>query len=201
MTFADKIRLMIPSVVNETIDGQDFSFYQCSPFTLSNSAQLVARLAGNVSVLLADRDADVGHTIQDFQDPATGETGQTTVINPASEGLISARTDRRRSAIEDLVMSVLESENRHMLIGLIVSSLKKEFNRNVEAEQADGIKQFDDMDLGPFVKFFLGMMKANAKVFGDLGKQLTDRVQEAMKGDAAEPAEPEEEPVPLDSVG
>lgn len=194
MKFVDKIRLFIPKVVIEDIEGQPFRFHQCSPHILAQSAQLVAQLAGCVSQLLIDKDSDVGHTIQEFED------GQTMVVNAISEGLADQRAHRRREAIETLVTGFLKDEHRSMLLGLIVGSLRQEFDRKNEAEVKQGIEEFDNMDIGPFVQFFMGMMKANGTVFGDLGKRLVDQVQEQMGG-VVEDEKSVEEPVPQDSVG
>lgn len=193
MNFRDKIRLLIPAVVEETIGDSTFKFYQCSPKALANSAQLVARLAGAASVMFADQNEDVGHTIQDWEDPDSGEKGSTTVINPASEALVAQRAKRKRSAIEEIVEGLLGDEGRKGIIMLVVNSLRDEIDRRNSDAVEDAIQRFDEMDLGHFMDFFVGMMKANAKVFGDLGKKVLARVQE-VQGDASDDeAKPEAE--------
>ena len=196
MSFADRIRLLIPVTVEETVGDATFKFYQCSPKTLAATATLVAKLAGSISMLFADKAGDSGHTVQDFSDPESGEFGQTTVINATPEPLVAQRAARRKQAIEDIISSLLVDEHREALIRLVINSLRDDFPRN-QPVSVDDLATFDDMDMGPFSQFFVGMMRANAKVFGDLGKQLLERVQGTVVGapsDEAEEAPAAEEP-------
>lgn len=189
MSIADKFRLLCPKAVTREIGDQTFKFYQCSPKTLARTARLVAHLAGSVSLLFADQAADSGHTVQDFKDP-DGTNGQITQINAVTPDLVEARAERRRSAIESVVEGLLHDEHRLQLLGLIVNSMRDDFDRRDRQEQEQGVQLLDDMDIGPFCQFFVGMMQANASVFGDLGKQVVDRVQQTV-GAAVDGAQPE----------
>lgn len=181
MSILEKFRLLCPATVQETIGENSFTFYQCSPKMLATTAHLVAHLAGGVSILFADKNGDSGTTIQDFRDPETGEEGQTTLINAIDPQLANDRAERRSQAIKSLVTGLLQDDHRKALLGMITNSLRDDFDRKDKKAIAEGIDMLDEMDMGPFLKFFMGMMKANAAVFGELGKTVVDRMQQATK--------------------
>ena len=179
MSILDKFRLLCPATVEETIGENSFTFYQCSPRMLATTAHLVAHLAGGVSVLFSDKNGDTGTTIQDYRDPETGEEGQTTMINAIDPQLANDRAERRSQAIKSLVTGLLQDDHRKALLGMIANSLRDDFPRKDKSAIAEGIDMLDEMDLGHFLQFFMGMMKANAGVFGELGKTVVDRMQKA----------------------
>lgn len=181
MSILDKFRLLCPATVEETIDDNPFTFYQCSPRMLATTAHLVAHLAGGVSVLFTDKGSDTGTTIQDFRDPETGEEGQTTLINALDPQLANDRAERRSQAIKSLVTGMLQDDHRKALLGMITNSLRDDFDRKDKKAIAEGIDMLDEMDMGYFLKFFMGMMRANAAVFGELGKTVVDRLHQATK--------------------
>jgi hypothetical protein len=193
MSFLDKIRLLVPVKHSQRIGDSTFAFYQCSPRRLAATANLVATLAGSVAVLMADTSGEAGHVIQDFEDPETGEKGTTTQMNPVSVEMAAHRVKRQQDAIQALVKSAMVDDNRRALIELIVDSLRDEFPRGNGAP-SEVIEEFDNMDLGNFSQFFIGMMKANATVFGDLGKVVVDRVMAVAPVAADQPSDATETP-------
>jgi hypothetical protein len=114
-------------------------------------------------------------------------------MNPVSVEMAAHRVKRQQDAIQALVKSAMVDDNRRALIELIVDSLRDEFPRGNGAP-SEVIEEFDNMDLGNFSQFFIGMMKANATVFGDLGKAVVDRVMAVAPVAADQPSDATETP-------
>lgn len=179
MAIPDRFRLLSRHSVTRSIEGQDFVFYPVSLRVAARMAPLLAQLARHFSTLLSgDRKVDQGRTEEDFTNQ-DGDVVQKTRLDPINPELARIRADQREAAVAGAVEALLADKHRLALGELLMDSLRDDFPRGAKARSASDIQEFvDEMEIPVFVEFLLGLAQANAKVFGDLGKEIGRAVQE-----------------------
>ena len=177
MTIAEKFRLLSPLSVDREIHGQTVTFYMCSVRTTARLQGFIAKMAGHLSTLLgANSKRDQGTVTEDYTTDE-GEVIQKTVIEPINPDLARLRTQQRQGAIEGAVNALLDDKSRTAIGELLMDSLKDDFPRGKKRPPEECLDFVDSMDIATFVEFLKGLAEANAKVFGDLGKELGLAVQ------------------------
>ncbi len=170
--------LLAPDRVEKEINGKVWHFYQCSVGVTARMAPLIAKLAGCVSVILGQNNNDQGHKLNEWTDSETGDQMNSTEVNPINPDLAALRTRQQREAIEEAMSSLGNDNYRSQLVQMILNSLRDDYPRRGPIEdEGDIVGSFEQMDWSIFAKFLKGMFEANAKTFGDLGKQLAQAVQ------------------------
>lgn len=178
MSFATKFRLLSPLSVVREIHDRKVTFYTCSVRTCARLAGLISEVTGHITALLgSNSDRDQGTTEEVFQ-PADGEIMTKTVRSPINPDLAALRGKQRKVAVEGAIKALLSDKNRAAVGELLMDSLKDDFPRGEKRPVEECLGFIDEMDVPTFVEFFKGLAEANAKVFGDLGKELGRAVQD-----------------------
>jgi hypothetical protein len=197
MSFATKFRLLSPLSVDREIHGVKVTFYTCSVRTCARLSGLLSEIAGHVSAILGKTDRDQGTTDETFQSPE-GEIHSKQVVQPINPELAGMRVTQRKKAVSGAITSLLSDKNRAAVGELIMDSLKDDFPRGEKRPAEECLAFIDEMDVPTFVEFFRGLAAANAKVFGDLGKELgravQEKAEELLGSKANEDESPEEPP-------
>lgn len=194
MSITEKFRLLSPFSVDREIHGQKVTFYTCSVRTCAKLSGLLSQLASNFTTLLAGGAVDQGSTEEVYHQP-DGELMTKKVIEPINPDLATMRGKQREKAVHGAIQALFDPKNRAAIGELLMDSLKDEFPRG-QKRPVDECQEFvDQMDLPTFIEFLRGLAAANAKVFGDLGKELGRAVQDKAKellGTGAEDPDEEE---------
>jgi hypothetical protein len=142
---------------------------------------LLAELAGHFTTLLASNSGRDQGSTEEVYAPPEGEKGEImtkTVVQPINPDLATLRTNQRERSVQGAIKSLFSDANRAALGELIMDSLKDDFPRGKKRPAEECLEFVDSMDLPTFVEFLKGLAEANAKVFGDLGKELGRAVQD-----------------------
>ena len=86
-------------------------------------------------------------------------------------------------------MNAFLLQNGHLAIGMLVAdSLRNDFERPVK--EADVQEFLNSIDIASLFEFVLGVLDANAKVFGPLGEQIRAAITAKVRAVAAQHASP-----------
>lgn len=193
---ADMFRLLSPLTVDREINGKTVTFHTCSVRTCARLSSFISKMAGHLSVLMTSENRDQGKVEEDYQ-TKEGEIIQKTIVDPINPDLAELRVAKRKKAVEEAFSELMSEPNRALIGDLLMDSLKENFPRG-EKRPADECLEFvDSMDVPTFIQFLIGLAAANAKVFGDLGKELS-RAFQAKAGELLGTKAPASEARPTD---
>lgn len=175
MLFAEKFRLLSPLSVDREINERQVTFYTCSVRTCARLSGLIAQLVGHFTTLLGSNSGrDQGQT-EEIYAPPEGEVGEIltkTVVEPINPDLAALRVKQRAGAVQGAIETLLSKANRAAIGEMLMDSLKDDFPRGKKRPADECLEFIDSMDVPTLVLFLKGLAKANAEVFGDLGKAL-----------------------------
>jgi len=177
--FADKS-------VSREIRGQTWQFYPVCLSTVQKLQSTITALVDAGAVLFADHKDETGQS-QEIIQSADGTITRTTVdaIQPK---LAELRAAQRSEAVRQATNAFL-SQNGHLAIGMLVAdSLRNDFERPVK--EADVQEFLNSIDIASLFEFVLGVLDANAKVFGPLGEQIRAAITAKVRAVAAQHASP-----------
>jgi len=181
MSIAEKFRLLSPLSVDREIQGVKVTFYTCSVGTCARLSGLLAEMAGHFTALLGSSSSRDQGSTEEVYAPPEGEKGEIftkTIVQPINPDLAILRAKQREKSVQGAVTSLFSDKNRAAIGELFMDSLKDDFPRGKKRPVDECLAFVDEMDLPIFIEFFRGLAEANAKVFGDLGKELGRAVQD-----------------------
>jgi hypothetical protein len=176
-----KFSFLAPRSEVKTINGRKLKFFAVSTRTLFQLKTLAGPIAQSLVTLMSGKSQDIKRTSRDFHDTATGDMGQETVLEPLSIQVSQHRDEQRSMAVETLITTLTEDENRYILGTLICDSLREVFTERPVAE--DVIRDFmddEDMSLPTLVELLGGVVEVNKGAFGPLAGPLAAKLKEAV---------------------
>lgn len=180
MSIPERLRLLCPHTETADIEGQTFTFYTCSFGVVARLAPVIARLMSKFAVLMGNGQQDQGYVSEDYVDENGMVISKTTTEAITAE-LAETRARQREEAVQVAVETVLADHNRLAVARMISDSLRDDFPRGKDKPKDDELRAWmDDLDLPVFFQFLMGMLKANKRVFGDLGKGLGPALQKQV---------------------
>lgn len=188
--------------VEHTVGGEKFRFYPNRMALLEEARDLSAPIAKSISVLFADESKDTKSAVKRHQE-GEGKDGffmEDITTEAITTEMAAHRQSERDKAIET-IMESLDARSVILLGKLFMDSLRDEFTYKKqrsaqeveeflygeEEEAEDGEAAYTGLDMPILIQLFSGWMKANAKVFGELGEKLTGLVRgrlEQLQGDS-----------------
>lgn len=157
--------LLSPQAVEHQVNDKLLRFYTVRPRTAARLSKTISKLAGALSTLLADNSSS------DISSEEMKDGGASNLrISAISPELAELRTTQRRMAVEDAINTLFDERQQTALVELIMDSLRDDCPRKPSGQDIEKFQ--DDMDMSTYIELLTGMAKANAKVFGDLGKGL-----------------------------
>lgn len=196
MNVAEKYGLLSPSSVTEEINGRKWTFFMCSVATCARLAPVLSRLAGHVSTLLTPNNKDQGGTEETYVEGGT--TVSKTEYHPINPDLARLRTAQREKAVQGAISELLDGKNCAAIGRLLMDSLRDDFPRSETRTDEQCAHFVESMDAPILVQFLRGLMRANGRMFGDLGKELGRVVRQKaaeLLGEDGEAPSPDPQPV------
>lgn len=181
MSLPDKFRLLSPYYVEREITGQTYRFYPNSVRVAARLSDLISELIGNFSVLMHNTDRDAGSKHEEIKDPSGG-TISTTQIDAVSPEVLQLRVAQREKASRAALSALLNPKYRLLVGELLMDSMRDDFTRGAAASADDAQDLVDSMEVPVLMEFIKGLVAANSKVFGDLGKDLRDALGKQVNG-------------------
>lgn len=171
--------------VTHTIDGMgELRFYPNRISQLQQLKGVSETVMKCMGTLFSDNRGDADAVTE----TGTDETGfqiQKTRVSAVSTEVLEYRAKQQRVAIEEL-FSLLDRRNMMLLGEMLMDSLRDEFTYARQRAPQD-VEEFlfgageeageAAMDLPLFVGLMQGWIKANSKVFGDMGEKLVGLVK------------------------
>lgn len=181
MALPDKYRLLSPFFVEREIAGSMFKFYPNSVRVAARLGDTIADLSAHISVLLSNTQRDQGSVHEEVKD-AEGMTVTKTSVQPINPDLAKLRVEKRATAVKKATEKLTSPQNRMILAELLMDSLRDDYDRGKNRTSEDLQELVDGMEIPVLMEFLAGLVAANAKVFGDLGKTLKDALGEQLGG-------------------
>jgi len=184
--------------VEHDVGGESFRFYPNRMALLEEARDLSAPIAKSISILFADETKDTKSNVKRHQE---GEFFMEDITTEAiSTGMAQHRQGERDKAIETILAS-LDARSIILVGKLFMDSLRdefpykrqrsarevEEFLYGVECVESEEDEEYTGLDMPMLIQLFSGWMKANAKVFGELGEKLTGLVRgrlDQLQGDS-----------------
>lgn len=185
--------------VEHKVGGEEFRFYPNRMALLEEARDLSAPIAKSISILFADESKD---TKSNVKRQADGDFSMEDITTEAiSEDMAKHRQRERDKAIETILES-LDARSIILVGKLFMDSLRDEFpykkqrsGREVEeflygmegSDEEGEEQEYTGLDMPMLIQLFSGWMKANAKVFGELGEKLAGLVRgrlDQLQGDS-----------------
>jgi hypothetical protein len=141
---------------------------------------LAKPLARALATLLSPTKQDTGMMTEEYLDKEGAQVSKTT-INAIDPTLAKTRVEQRAEAVEELVGTLLAETNRDLIAELFIdaTTAPKERPRG-DISQEDIDEMGSGLDLGTTIQMFMGVAKANASVFGNVGEKLARVANEAL---------------------
>lgn len=182
MALSDKFRLLSPLYEEVDISGSLFRFYPCSVGAAARMAEAISEMASHFSVLLGPKERDYGHQVEDFEDKKAGQVVSKTVVDPIRPEMAQLRSAERSRAVQGAINTLMGPKHRLALAELLADSLRDDFPRDKPRSADELQKWVEGMDVSILMQFVIGLSKANAKVFGDLGNLVGQAVRDQVGG-------------------
>lgn len=187
MGWKDRFTYKDRHYVEHAIAGRLMRFYPNRVGLLQDLAEISRPIAKALSALFAETRGDAGVITERIKDGTA--TGEKTTVQPISAELAKQRASERHGAIDALIESIGDDRNRLLLGRLLMDSLREEFPYVREREpkeieewlDGDG-KEYPGIELPMLVELIQGWIKANSKVFGNVGEQVAALVKERIGG-------------------
>lgn len=191
--------------IEHKVGGEEFRFYPNRMALLEEARDLSAPIAKSISVLFVDETKDTKSAVKRHQE-GEGKEGffmEDITTEAISTEMAAHRQAERDKAIETILES-LDARSVILLGKLFMDSLRDEFpyrkQRSAcdveaflygeEAEEGEDGEEpaYTGLDMPVLIQLFSGWMKANAKVFGELGEKVAGLVRgrlEQLQGDSS----------------
>lgn len=173
-----------PCYVEEEVAGKKEKFWPVSVGMAFKLRRLGGSLAKALSVLFGatDRKQDQNKVIRQFASSHVDEKGKaifdfediTEAITPAMAEL---RLTQRQQALEGVIEALTSEENMAVVGDIIKDSMRERFKKD-DPTVPPGQEVFSMIPLPFFPSVLTGLAKANKGVFGPLGEQMGDLVQQ-----------------------
>jgi len=163
--------------ITEEINGKQIKFYPVSAryfFAMRGLAAPIGKIAG---VFSANTRNDVGQKSQKIKDQESEV--ESLEIEAISTDLALARAKSREDAISEAVVTLTKEENLHLVVSVILDSMKEEFPRGSN-DRPSPTEFIDMVEMPALIQMLVATCKANAEVFGDTGKSVAGMVKEKM---------------------
>ncbi len=196
VAISEMFQLLSPFSVDREINGKTVTFYTCSVKTCARLSGFLTEMAGHLSVLVGGNAANGQATVAEDWRDSDGAMVQKTTTQAINPDLEEVRVSRRQRAVEGAISACFDEKNRAAVGDLLMDSLKDNFPRGEKRPREECLSFIDQMDPPTLTQFLQGLAMANAKVFGDLGKELRQAVQakaEELLGKAAPKESPEDQ--------
>lgn len=183
----------------------ELRFYPNRMALLTEVRDLSAPVAKAISVLFADESRDSGSAVKRTRDGKDFFVEDITT-SAVSQEMAKYRQAERERAIDEIA-STLSNKRSMMVLGkLWMDSLRDEFPYRMDRSpkeveeflygEEDG--DYSGLDAPSMISLFQGWMKANAKVFGEMGEKMVGLVRERLESELqlVSPSEPGTETEP-----
>ena len=214
MAWKDRVKSYQERVsVTHTIDELgELKFYPNRIAQLERLKGVSATVIESIASLFSDQRADAAAVTESGTD-TEGFTVSKTTVSAVSVEVMAYRAKEQSGAISKL-LDIVDRRNLMLLGEMFMDCLRDEFvyakqraPQDVEEflygapkadEEADTMQGDGSLDLTLFVGLFQGWMKANAKVFGDVGEKLVGLVRARLQTASSENLET---PIPTSGEG
>jgi len=172
--------------IEHDVAGNTLHFYPNRMALLEEARDLSAPVAKAVSVLFADESKDNSSAVKRHHE---GEFYMEDITTDAiTVEMAEHRQSERDKAIDQILSSLADARSLILLGRLFMDSLREEFEykRNRPAQEVEEFlygeegEEWNGLDAPDLIQLFSGWMKANSKVFGDVGEKMVGLVRERM---------------------
>ncbi len=190
----EKLSVFERKYVVKEIGNTTWHFYPISLARMFELKKTIKEVFGATSVLLGKRGDDVTQEIENIKQGES--TISRTNIGAISPELAKLRDEQKRTGIEGAIESLLSEHNKLTLGRMLTDSLRENFARDVpDGEITDFLSM---LDLDMTVQMVMGLVEANAKVFGPLGQRAKSAIEKKLGelplGDGAAPVQSAPQP-------
>jgi len=173
------------------VAGETFRFYPNRMALLEQARDLSQPIAQAISILFADETKDNDSAVKRHHE---GEFYMEDITTTAiSTEMATYRQKQRSEAITTIMGSLADARSVILLGKLFMDSLREEFPykkersaREVEEflygeepseDGEEGESAYEGLDMPVLIQLFSGWMRANSKVFGDLGEKVVGLIK------------------------
>jgi hypothetical protein len=198
--------------VEATVGGNDVKFYPNQLGILQDLASLSQPVAKAINLLVGAEGRDHNTVSKSFTE---GEGKNTVVVDETIIEAVSAeskqfRTQQREDGIATIVNMLGDTKNLHIMGMAWMDSMRDEFPRKRGGYDPKSVDEFlygeegadDDhtlyqgLEVPQMMEIMSGWMRANAKVFGEVGERLVGYVKNQMASRLQNDSVSTEEPTP-----
>lgn len=190
----EKLSVFERKYVVKEIGNTTWHFYPISLGRMFELKKTIKEVFGATAVLLGKRGDDVTQEIENIKQGES--TISRTNIGAISPELAKMRDDQKRTGIEAAIESLLSEHNKLTLGRMLTDSLREDFARDVQDPEITTFIATLDLDMT--VQMVMGLVEANAKVFGPLGQRAKSAIEKKLGelplGDGDEPVQSAPQP-------
>lgn len=190
----EKLSVFERKYVVKEIGNTTWHFYPISLGRMFELKKTIKEVFGATAVLLGKRGDDVTQEIENIKQGDS--TISRTNIGAISPELAKMRDDQKRTGIEAAIESLLSEHNKLTLGRMLTDSLREDFARDVQDPEITTFIATLDLDMT--VQMVMGLVEANAKVFGPLGQRAKSAIEKKLGelplGDGDEPVQSAPQP-------
>lgn len=189
------VSFISPRYVESEVAGNALKFYPNSIKRLVQLKGMTTTVADALTKLFTRAEGNSEVVEEDLEGEDGFKQHRTVIAAPSIEILQHQAAEKTR-LIERLVGLLLDEANHVLLGSIIMDSLRDDCDRNFKPD--DAIEFMSSLDAGSFSECMIGVMKANARSLGPLGKAIAAKIKgwtEAAIAAQQVQVQPEETPV------
>lgn len=183
--------------ISHEVDGfpDKLSFWPVSMLQLYEMQTVFNPLLEAIRTIMI-RKADVSKVEQTEQMMEEGKVTSVTIVNQTGEIdpiLAAQRSAETKESLQAVLNELFCGDNKLALASLLADSLRDIFDR--DADDADKLAFFDEMDVRAMAGMVGGFIQANAKVLGPFADRIKAKAKKALDEALSEASEQSSEEV------
>lgn len=172
-----------PKSVEHEVNGKALDFYPLSMSLLFELRNLAKPVLESLHTLFSSRERDTPSSVIRADGPEGGMRQELGAVSPE---LAAQRTTEQERAVGRIVEALCDQRNQTVLCKIVLDSIRP--REDELPTQKDAEKLQAALDLPTMVSMLVGVVKANAGVFGDLGERIALAAQKVLEKAAGEGA-------------